>query len=123
LEIETMAKSSAARKSPGASRKRQPEKKIGPFNAGIGVCVWLNTIETESGPRTVRSITINPRRYFDREANEWKDAGSYNPADLPALIFALQKAQEYSYEKPLPGQAGGEVESTSGPTPAGEIPF
>jgi hypothetical protein len=118
-----MAKSTAARRSAGANRKRQPEKKIGPFNAGIGVCVWLNSIETESGPRTVRSITINPRRYFDREANEWKDAGSYNPADLPALIFALQKAQEFCYEKQLPGQAGEEAESTTGRPPASEIPF
>ena len=31
--------------------KRQPEKKIGPFANGVGVCVWLNTIETNSGDK------------------------------------------------------------------------
>jgi hypothetical protein len=104
--------------------KRLPEKKIGPFNAGIGACVWLNTIETDNGSRTVRSITINPRRYFDRETNEWKDAASYNPADLPALIFALQKAQEYCYETVLPGQPAGEAGQQASAPPSGEeIPF
>jgi hypothetical protein len=35
-----------------------------------------------SGSRQVRSIAVNPRRYFDRESNEWKDAPSFNPSDL-----------------------------------------
>lgn len=81
-----------------------PEKKIGPFAGGIGVAIWLNTAETEDGPKTFRSITIAPRRYQDRETGAWKDAGSFNPGDLPALIFALTKAQEYVFETPLPGQ-------------------
>lgn len=91
-----------------------PEKKIGPFASGVGVAIWLNTSETESGVRQFRSITINPRRYYDKQDKDWKDAGSYNPADLPALIFALEKAQEYVYETPLPGQEG---EGGSEPTP------
>jgi len=104
--------------------KRLPEKKIGPFNAGIGICIWINTIETENGPRTMRSITVNPRRYFDRESNQWKDAASYNPADLPALIFALQKAQEYCYETPLPGQPAGEAAQQASLLPSTEeTPF
>ena len=103
--------------------KKQPEKKIGPFNAGIGACVWVNTIETDNGPRTVRSITINPRRYFDRESNQWKDAPSYNPADLPALIFALQKAQEYCYESALPDQPAGEAGQQNGQPSSEENPF
>jgi hypothetical protein len=104
--------------------KKLPEKKIGPFNAGIGVCVWVNTIETENGPRTVRSITVNPRRYFDRESNQWKDAPSYNPADLPALIFSLEKAQEFCYETQLPGQPAGEAgQPSNGQLSNDEIPF
>ena len=93
-----------------------PEKKIGPFAAGIGVAIWLNTIETSGGPKQYRSITIAPRRYQDRETGDWKDSGSFNPSDLPALIFALQKAQEYVFTKPLPGQAS-DGEDTSEPTP------
>jgi hypothetical protein len=74
------------------------------FAGGIGVAIWLNTAETDEGPKQFRSITIAPRRYQDRETGQWKDAGSYNPGDLPALIFALQKAQEFCFEAPLPGQ-------------------
>lgn len=112
------AAAQAAAKKP----KRQPERKIGPFAAGIGATVWLNTVQTENGSRTLRSITINPRRYFDRESNEWKDAPSYNPADLPALIFSLQKAQEYCYEEPLPDQPVGSAEQSNLPS-GDEIPF
>ena len=92
----------------------QPEKKIGPFASGVGVAIWLNTTETDDGPQSFRSISINPRRYYDKDEKQWRDAGSYNPADLPALIFALQKAQEYVYETPLPGQEG---EGSAEPTP------
>ena len=83
---------------------RGPETKIGPFPAGIGVAIWINTIQTDEGPRKMRSITLSPRRYFDRDANEWRDSGSYHPGDVPALIFALQKAQEYIFTTPIPGE-------------------
>lgn len=96
---------------------RQPEKKIGPFAGGIGVAIWINTAETADGPRAFRSVTIAPRRYYDREAKEWKDAGSYNPGDLPALIYALAKAQEYVFETPLPEQKAASPEQQE------EIPF
>jgi hypothetical protein len=86
------------------SQHAPPEIKIGPFAGGIGVAIWLNTVDTDDGPKKFRSITIAPRRYQDRETGEWKDAGSLNPSDLPALIFALQKAQEYVFTTPLPGQ-------------------
>jgi hypothetical protein len=71
---------------------RGPEKKIGPFPAGIGVAIWINTITTDDGPRKIRSISINPRRYLDRQSNEWRDSGSYHPGEIPALIFALTKS-------------------------------
>ncbi len=104
--------------------KRHPEKKIGPFANGVGVCVWLNTIETDNGPKMLRSITINERRYFDQESQQWKGIASYNPADLPALLFAITKAQEYCYETPIPGQPAGEAGAQGNGAPAGEeIPF
>ena len=83
------------------STRQPPEKKIGPFAGGIGVAIWINTVDSDDGPRQFRSITIAPRRYLDRETGEWKDTGSFNPSDLPALIFALQKAQEYVFTTPL----------------------
>ncbi len=93
-----------AKKSPTQTARNRPEKKIGPYPGGIGVAIWLNAIETDDGPRKVRSVTISPRRYRDPENGDWKDAPSFRPGDLPALIFALQKAQEYVYTTPLPGQ-------------------
>ncbi len=95
---------------------RPPEKKIGPFAGGVGVAVWLNHAETsDGGSRPFRSITIAPRRYFDQKSNQWKDAASYNPTDLPALIFALQEAQAYCFTTPLPG--GAEVGEDGEPVP------
>jgi hypothetical protein len=87
-----------------ARPKRPPEKKIGPFAGGIGVAIWINSVETDAGTRQIRSITVAPRRYFDQESNQWKDAPSFRPSDLPALIFALEQAQEYCYTTPLPGE-------------------
>ena len=91
-----------------------PEKKIN-LTGGISVAIWLNTTETDDGPKQFRSITIAPRRYQDRETGEWKDAGSFNPGDLPALIFALQKAQEYVFTTPQPGQESAADNGSSEP--------
>jgi hypothetical protein len=98
---------------------RQPEKKIGPFAGGISVAIWLNTADTPDGPRAFRSVTISPRRYLDRESGEWKDASSYNPGQLPALVFALQKALEFVLETPLPDQKVADAEARA----PDEIPF
>ena len=98
---------------------RQPEKKIGPFAGGISVAIWVNTADTPDGPRVFRSVTISPRRYLDRESGEWKDASSYNPGQLPALVFALQKALEFVLETPLPDQKGPDAEARA----PDEIPF
>lgn len=87
---------------PQAARK--PEKKIGPFPGGIGVAIWLNTVQTKDGPRKVRSITLNPRRYKDAKTGQWQDSSSYRTSDLPALKFALEKALEFVYTTPLPDE-------------------
>ena len=39
----------------------------------------------------------------DPETDEWKNSSSFRPGDLPALIFALTKAQEHCYTVPVPG--------------------
>lgn len=96
---------------------RHPEKKFGPFAGGLSVAIWLNAVETDNGTRQYRSVTIAPRRYFDRTANEWRDSSGYNPGDLPALLYALQKAQEFCFETPLPGgqQSSDNGQSEPGP--------
>ena len=90
----------------GAKFPKGPETKIGPYPGGIGVAIWINDIPTEDGgTRKVRSVTISPRRYFDRQADEWRDSSSFWPGDLPALIYALQRALEFVSITPIPGQA------------------
>ncbi len=103
---------------PQAQHERTPpEMKFGPFPGGIGVAIWLNTASNDDGSKHFRSITIAPRRYQDRETGEWKDAGSFNTSDLPALIFALQKAQEYVFTTPLPEKESGVEVDSGDPTP------
>jgi hypothetical protein len=115
-EATPAAQPAAAPATTNHRQPRQPEKKIGPFAGGVGVAIWLNQTETpDGGTRTFRSITVAPRRYFDKESNQWKDASSYNPADLPALVFALTQAQAYCYTTPIPGEPAGEE--------GGEVPF
>ncbi len=95
--------------------QKPPEKKIGPFASGIGVAIWLNEAEADDGTtRLYRSVTLNPRRYFDKKSSQWKDAASYQPSDLPALLFCLAKAQEYCYETPVPGQDDAEIAASEG---------
>jgi len=79
-----------------------PRRSLAPYAGGIGVAVWLNTIETADGRRVMRSITIAPRRYRDRQTGEWKDSGSFRPSDIPILLVGLQKAMEFVYTTPLP---------------------
>ncbi|HUY87311.1 MAG TPA: hypothetical protein VMV10_01120 [Pirellulales bacterium] len=77
----------------------------------------MNSVETDAGTKELRSITVAPRRYFDKESNQWKDAPSFRPSDLPALIFALQQAQEYCYTTPLPGEGDREQADDDQETP------
>lgn len=107
-----------------ASRsKNRPEMKISPVNSGLSVAIWLNTVETDEGPRQFRSITIAPRRYRDRETGEWKDSASYQPSDLPALMFALQKAIDFCYSSPLPGQKAEAGAEATPQEPGDEAPY
>lgn len=85
------------------SEPRYPEKKWGPFAGGSGVAVWLNEFQTDNGTRYARSITFAPRRFRDRQTDEWRN-GAYRPVDLPALLLAIQAAHEYCHSTPLPGE-------------------
>jgi hypothetical protein len=99
---------------PARRRNEPPERKIGPFANGVGVCIWLNQTQGEQAARSFHTITINPRRYFDRESNQWKDASSFNASDLPALIYSLQLAAKYCFEQNPSEQADGEGQPGNG---------
>lgn len=101
---------------------RPPELKIGPFQGGIGVAVWLNQIQTDTGLKTIRSVSIAPRRYLDKQTGQWKDSGSFRPGDLTALILALEKAREHCLMKPLPGEDSQDDRMVN-PADDGEIPY
>lgn len=102
---------------PAAPPPRGPEKKI-VFAGGIGVAIWVNVAQGDAGTRKVRSITISPRRYRDRETGEWRDAKGYYPGDIPALLLALQRAQEFIITTPIPGEA-----HEDGPDNGDQIPY
>ena len=87
--------------------KKAPEHKIGPYRAGIGAAVWLNTIETANGPKKVRSVTISPRRYYDERDSTWKDSQSYRPQDLATLRIVIDEAERYLATTKLPGDEKG----------------
>ena len=99
---------------------RHPEKKYGPFQGGCGLAIWLNEVKTDDGPRFFRSVTVQPRRYLESKTGKWKDAKSLRPSDLAALILAMESAQAYIANTPLPGQAaeGEDIETLAD----GELP-
>lgn len=96
-----MAKSS--QQSPRA--KKLPEAKFGPYAGGVGIAVWRNKSETDDGVREFRSITINTRRYLDKQSDEWRDSGSFRPSDLPAVMHGLSRAIDYMYSNPLSAES------------------
>jgi|ERR1051326_3467555 hypothetical protein len=83
---------------------KRPERKIGPFHNGLGIAIWLNTVDTDEGPKFFRSVTIAPRRYRAKDG-QWRDAKSYRPVDLATLTLALDAARQYCASTPLPGDA------------------
>jgi hypothetical protein len=61
---------------------------------GITATVWAN--QAQQGDRLVTRHSVQiQKRYFDKNANEWKTSGTYFPDDLPQIILAMQKAYEY----------------------------
>ncbi len=83
-----------------STASKSPEAKFGPFAGGLSVAIWKNSVETDDGPREIRSITINPRRYKDADSGEWRN-GSYRASDVATLVLALQAAQQFMAAHPL----------------------
>lgn len=86
--------------------KNHPEKKFGKYPGGIAVVIWKNQVQTDDGPREIRSITIEPRRYRDKESGQWRDSNSFRASDIPALIHGLSRALDFIYSVPLGREPG-----------------
>lgn len=118
----------ATTKTKRKNEARYPERKWGPFAGGSGVAVWMNEFQTDQGVRFARSITLAPRRFREAKTGEWKDAMSYRPVDIPAILLGLQAALDYCRSTPLPGEPA-ELEETDalrngdGPPDDGSSPF
>ncbi|QDU10905.1 hypothetical protein [Gimesia aquarii] len=81
-----MAKNSS-KKSEGV---KKPEKV---FRIGfVSASVFAHEIETDEGPITIRSVNVQ-KRYKD--GDDVKYTSSFNLAELPQAVRALQLAQGY----------------------------
>ncbi len=119
-----MAKRQPAAAPPEQPRPKRPPPEMKFSVGGIGVAVWLNTVDSDQGERSFRSVTIAPKRYLDKTTGQWKNGTSFHSNDLPALIFCLQKTLEFAFTTPLPGQEGDVAlngEHTEGE--GGDVPF
>lgn len=69
---------------------KRPEKM---FRVGfVSASVFAHEVENDEGKRTMRSVSVQ-KRYLDGE--EAKYTSSFNLAELPQAIRALQLAQQY----------------------------
>jgi hypothetical protein len=70
--------------------EKRPEKV---FRVGfVSASVFAHEVDGENGKRTLRSVSLQ-KRYLDGE--ETKYTSSFNLAELPQAIRALQLAQQY----------------------------
>ncbi len=70
--------------------QKKPEKVV-----RIGYCsasIFAHDVDSESGKRTIRSVSIQ-KRYMDGE--EAKYVSSFNLSELPQAIRCLELAQQY----------------------------
>ena len=101
-----------------APAPRGPEKKIGPFAGGIGVAVWLNSVQGDDGSaRRVSSITLSPRRYRDRQTGEIaKDAVSGEALMTLGVVY-IEEGESSLIKVTVP--EGGVSEGLALPRPVG----
>jgi hypothetical protein len=73
-----------------SSSQRKPEKV---FRIGfVSASVFAHNVETDDGTRTIRSVSIQ-KRYKD--GDDVKYTSSFNLAELPQAMRALQLAQAH----------------------------
>ena len=68
--------------------KPTSKHKAGP----IEISIWANKIDTASGKTTVLKATVERR--YRKSDGEWASTTSYSKADIPQVIYCLQKAYD-----------------------------
>lgn len=69
-----------------------PKVKI-PLDGGMNVSIFENWRDIPTGDRKkVYSISIQTRRFQDRDTGEWKSAKSFTPTEAAAVMWGIQKA-------------------------------
>ncbi len=83
---------------------------------------WL---KDRAGQSTAVTSRASPRRCWDEDAKEWRDAASFQPSDLPGLIYLLQQALAFCCGNgELPSGGGPAASPEAGDDPAGhDVPF
>lgn len=74
---------------------QQPVAKIKGGN-NISVALWENQIQTKAKTVTMIKATLQ-KRYKDKNG-DWQTSTSYSKADIPDMVFCLQKAFEKMIE-------------------------
>lgn len=82
-----------------SKEKNGPVKKI--KIGRVEVSVWRNVNDVKVNGKTEERVFFNTsvvKNYFDANAGkkgEWKTSNSFSVTELPKVILALMKAQEY----------------------------
>lgn len=61
----------------------------------ISVAIFAHENSGENGANTVTRSVHCQRRYFDKNANEWKSSGYLSPADIAPAVSLLKAAEDY----------------------------
>jgi hypothetical protein len=81
-----------ARQKSESSKKPEKVLRIGFVSASV----FAHSVDTDHGSRLVRSVSVQ-KRYMD--GDDVKYSSSFNLAELPQAIRALQLAQQYVEEQ------------------------
>lgn len=85
--------------------RQQP---VASFRAGhVEAAVWVKDVE-EAGRRNVQYSIRIQKRYFVRDANEWRTTEYYFGNELPDLALVASKAFEYVRMHGSSGSQGSE---------------
>jgi hypothetical protein len=79
---------------------KAPVISYGPYSSGQGnsieLAIWSNEIVVDGGRKVNMHTVTFARNYHDDDG--WKKTKTLRPQDIPVLMYALTKAQEWIFE-------------------------